>query len=381
MIDYLRSRQTVLPVVGLWIGVILVAFNISAAVSIYAPQYRVRDDYRLLYMAAQVVAQHGWPHLYDLRIQNGVAQGLGVFWQPFINPPPLVWLGGAFTWAPFLPGLIAWTAFLVLALLGAWWLAAPVGRLARPAHLVLLLGFFPVAFGLMVGQSVALVIALVAAAWRLARADRDVAAGLVLSLTAIKPQVGLLVPFCVLIAGRRRLFVTWLASSIVLAGVSVALIGPDGLQRYLAAVAQAGTWKLNQRFTLADIAGSGAPRYGLQALVATAALAAAWRQRLSLERVVAVGLIGSAAVVPYIGLQDLAALVLAGWLLIRSGVDGWMGLLLAAAYVIVELAEVVLTWPVWGVELALLLSVLATRTSSPDRRLGRDLLEPLPAAG
>jgi len=45
---------------------------------------------------------------------------------------------------------------LLGALVLAWYLAAPGGSLTRAAHLAMLLGVFPVAFGVMVGQPVAL---------------------------------------------------------------------------------------------------------------------------------------------------------------------------------------------------------------------------------
>ena len=70
-------------------------------------------------------------------------------------------------------------------------------------------------------------------------------------------------------------------------------------------------------------------------------------------------------------------LVLAGWLILRSGAPAWLGALLALGYALLELAQVVLTWPVVTIEAAVLVSLLAL---SPDRRVGGDLLQPLPAA-
>src|SRR2546421_38517 len=97
----------------------------------------------------------------------------------------------------------------------AWWVAAPGDRLARAAHLALFLGLFPTAFGLMVGQPVALVAAVLAGSWWAAERNKPVLAGLVLSLTAIKPQVALLVPLCLLVSGHGRVFAAWLAATAV----------------------------------------------------------------------------------------------------------------------------------------------------------------------
>src|SRR2546430_17169266 len=84
----------------------------------------------------------------------------------------------------------------------------------------------------MVGQPVALVAAAVAVAWWLASHQRPVLAGLALSLIAIKPQLALLVPLCLLVAGHGRMFAAWLSATAVIVAVAPLLLGPGGLQRY-----------------------------------------------------------------------------------------------------------------------------------------------------
>src|ERR1019366_10207425 len=93
-------------------------------------------------------------------------------------------------------------------------LVAPPGRLAKAAHLALMLGLFPVAFGVMVGQPGALIAAAVATCWWLMSRNRPVVAGLALSLIVLKPQLALLVPICLLVAGHARTFGAWLAASL-----------------------------------------------------------------------------------------------------------------------------------------------------------------------
>src|SRR5436853_25609 len=62
------------------------------------------------------------------------------------------------------------------------------------------------------------------------RGDRMIAAGVALALaTALKPQVVLMVPVCLLVAGRWRPVVAWGASTAVLAAFSAATLGPSGL--------------------------------------------------------------------------------------------------------------------------------------------------------
>src|SRR5260370_39622536 len=75
------------------------------------------------------------------------------------------------TMLPFTAALFVWTDLLLGALVLAWYLAAPGSRLTRSAHLAMLLGVFPVAFGVMVGQPGALVVAAGAACWGVPRRD------------------------------------------------------------------------------------------------------------------------------------------------------------------------------------------------------------------
>src|SRR5207249_3370049 len=185
----------------------------------------------LVYGAALNAWQHGYGHLYDFAGQKAAVEGLGAYWSPFINPPPLAWLGTLFLPLPFDVAVVLWTALVFAAALLAWYLVAPGAGLTRAAHLALYVGLFPTAFGLMVGQPVALVAAAVAGAWWLAERDRPLAAGIVLSLVAIKPQLALLVPLCLLVAGRRRMFVAWLAApAVIVAGWLVLRSGASPVQ-------------------------------------------------------------------------------------------------------------------------------------------------------
>src|SRR5258708_19003063 len=120
--------------------------------------------------------------------------------------PPLAWLVTPLLVLPVVAALVVWTLLLLAALTWTWYLLAPGTRFARAAHLALLLGVFPVAFGIMVGQPGAWVAAAVATAWWLMRHDRPVWAGVVLSLIVLKPQLAFLVPLCLLVSRHARTF-------------------------------------------------------------------------------------------------------------------------------------------------------------------------------
>jgi hypothetical protein len=361
LIRYVRSRTRLWSAAGLETGILLIGFDLYAAMVTFIPEYLVRNDFRLIYGAAKAVLQAGFSHVYDLDAQKAATEAIaqGVYWQPFINPPPLVWLAAPFTALRFDVAIWVWTALLAASALLAWYLVAPGGGLAKAAHLALFLGLFSTAFGLMVGQPVALVVAAVAVAWWFAERRRPVAAGLALSVIAIKPQLALLVPLCLLISGQRRIFVTWLIATAAMALVAVVMLGPDGIDRYRQVLAIASQWEPTRRYAIDGPLGTGPHVFVIQAIVVVVTVFASWRQRNEgVARPIAIGLVASLLVTPYVGFQDFAMLVVAGWLLIRSGPSAVQVAILVIGYALLELALVVLAVPILIAEALLLLTLL-----------------------
>lgn len=358
MAAYFRERTRLWAAAGLWTGSLLTLFNVYALQQTYLPEYLVRNDFRLVYGAALNSWQHGYGHLYDLAEQKTAVESFGAYWSPFINPPPLAWLGTPFLLLPFSLAILLWSAILLFAAVRATRILAPGVGLTRAAHAMLFIGLFPVAFGLMVGQPVMLVGAAVAISWWLAQRNKPVAAGLVLSGIALKPQLALLVPLCLLVAGHRRMFFAWLAATAVIVVVAILLLGPDGLQRYRDALSLASQWEPTRRYAIAGPLGLGPQVYLVEALVAVVTVVAAWRQRggnTSLP--IATGIVASLLFTPYVGFQDFAMLVLAAWLVIRAGATPFQVALMVAGYALLELALVVLAVPILVAEAALLLSL------------------------
>jgi Glycosyltransferase family 87 len=365
LLDFFGSRRRLWAVAGIWCGLLLSAFNLYAAAVTYVPQFLVRNDFRLIYGAALLGWKDGYAHLYDLAAQKEVVESLGAYWSPYLNPPPAAWLGTVFLPLPFGAATVLWTLLIAAAVVFAWWLAAPAAGLARLAHLALFVGLFPTAFGLMVGQPVALVAAAVAAAWWLAEHDRPVLAGLALSLMAVKPQLALLVPLCLVMAGRHRMFAAWLGATVLMVVVAVVLLGPEGLQRYRDALSLASQWEPTRRYAIAGPLGLGPQVYAVEVIVVAVAAFAAWRQRgggTSLP--IATGTVASLLFTPYVGFQDFAMLVVAGWLVIRSGATAFQVGLMVVGYALLELALVVLAIPILVAEVAFLVA-LALRPRVP----------------
>ena len=373
MIAYIRARRRVWPAVGLLVGVILIGFDLIFAAGTYVSQYAVRNDFRLAYGAATVGIRSGYSHLYDLGAQKLAIESLGTGFnpQPFISPPPLAWLATPLLVLPFEAALILWTVLLLACLGLTWYLLAPGTGMARAAHLALLLGVFPVAFGVMVGQPGAWVAAALASAWWLMRHNRTVWAGVVLSLIVLKPQLALLVPLSLLMSGHARTFGAWLVATLLMGLVVLALLGPDGVARYRDVLAQTQTpdWDITRRYSISGPLGLGWILTVTQVVVVAVTLLAAWRRRASgPELPMAAGIAGSLLVTPYLGFQDFLMLILAGWLVMRGGATSWQGALLVVGYALLQLSLVVLAIPILLAE-AVLLASLAWPSAEPPRDL------------
>ncbi len=366
---YVRGRTRLWSAAGLWAGVLLIGFDVYAAVVTYIPEYRVRNDFRLIYGAALTGLHDGYGHLYDLASQKASVDGLGsgFYWSPFLNPPPLAWLATPLTVLPFDVAVWVWTLLLFGALILTWYLVAPGDtRLTRLAHLALWLGVFPTAFGLLVGQPVALVAVAVAACWWLSERNRPVWAGIALAAIAVKPQVAILVPLCLLVSGHTRTFVAWLAATGVLAVLAFSMLGPDGLARYRDALALASQWEPTRRYAMSGLIGLGPQLYVLQAVMVAITVAAAWRIRKTGRGLpIAVGILGSLLFTPYVGFQDFAMLFVAGWLLLRSQASDWQLGILFTGYILLELALVLPPVLVLITEMSLLLSILSPLNHPP----------------
>ena len=371
VVAYVRSRRQVWPVVGLMVGLILIGWDLWAAATTFVAQYAVRNDFRLDYSAASVGIKDGYGHLYDLAAQEAAILSLGPGFnpQPFISPAPLAWLVTPLLVLPFQAALVVWTLLLLAALGWTWYLLAPAGRMVKAAHLALLLGVFPVAFGVMVGQPGAWVAAAVATSWWLLRHERPSLAGLALSLLVLKPQLAVLVPACLLVSGHARTFGAWLVATLLIGLVALALLGPDGLSRYRDVLAETQTpaWDITRRYAISGPLGLGPLLNVTQVVVVAVAVLAAWRHRKQGPEIpIAAGILGSLLATPYLGFQDFVMLVVAGWLVLRGGATAWQVGLLVVGYCLLQLALVVLAIPILLAEAVLLLSLLWPTARQPD---------------
>src|SRR5260370_21352429 len=82
-------------------------------------------------------------------------------------------------------------------------------------------------------------------------------------------------------------------------------------------------------------------------MVAVATLAAGWRWRGHGTAIpIAAGITGSLLITPYVGFQDFAMLVVAGWLVARTHPTPWQVALLVVGFALLPLVLSVLAVPI-----------------------------------
>jgi hypothetical protein len=303
------------------------------------------SDFFLYYVAAQVGLTKGWAAIYDPNVYIPTLWQESQRWMPYLTPPPMAWLAVPFTFLPYPVALGIWSAAMFVALLFAWYLLAPGSRIDRVAHLMATLGLYLIQMLLRLGQVVSLVMAAVAGCWWLIKRRKPLLAGMVLGVMVLKPQTALLVPLALLVAGYRRVFVGWALVAVPLAVASLVAIGPQGVRNFQYA---SFIVYLLPKLTLVSVnwVFPGPPAVAIGAIALAMTLSTAWRsRRRGPELPIAVGLVGSTLVTPYLNVYDLTALILSAWLALRVGLPTWQKVLLVVCYVPLVFANAD-SWPV-----------------------------------
>ena len=297
----------------------------------------IHPDFRIFYVAAEAGLRYGWASIYDLQTLRALSSSFPAGQNyinpalPFINPPVFAWLIAPLTALPLPVAYALWSAVSIAALVWAWHIAAPYSGLRKIALLPAALALWPVLDAFYFGQPTLVIVGLLAAAWWLCSKDRPLAAGAALALaTALKPHTVILVPLALAVSGRCRPFLSWAAVCSVLAIACVLALGPSGLNNWLQTLEYGQTDTGQAHYTLAYIVGTGPVSYALEALQGIAALVIARRRRADLNVVFALGLLGSLVFAFHLHQYDYAALILAAWLILRSGPPLWHRLWLLA---------------------------------------------------
>jgi hypothetical protein len=289
-------------------------------------------DYRLYRVAAQIGMEHGWSHIYDEALQRRAILAFWprtawpawwharqAFWTPMVSPPPAAWLAAPLNRLPLEVAGGLWLGLLGIGLVTTALLAAPPEPLARLRYVSMLLLTWTTVIALISGNLVVLIGLAIIVAWRLLEAGHDVAAGLVLAVAAVKPQVVFVIPLLLLVVGCWQAVVTWTAAFAIIFAASVLTLGQHGLAAYRQLLGLVGGFQGEQTLSLAGLPIPVALKALLWMLVMAACAAVVWRQRDRGPAVaISVGLLASLALSPYLNVEDFVLLVPVALILVRA---------------------------------------------------------------
>jgi len=200
----------------------------------------VLPDYLAHWTGGRLVLDGQLANLYDQRTQFEVqtatlGQTAKLAW--FVSPPFVGLLYAPLAGLPYLASAALWTLLSVVMLLTALKLARPLAPNIPNARwrMIVLVCFAsqPVLELIGSGQDSAFSLLFWVAGTRLILARRDVLAGVVFALGLCKPQLFVLVPVVMLVQRRYRSLAAWSSTAILLAFISVLMVGVNGAQNWL----------------------------------------------------------------------------------------------------------------------------------------------------
>ena len=231
---YLTVRLTILGTSLLL--ALLAAFILPGSIT---PEGLRTTDFTNFYAAGSLLLHGQRAQLYSRRAQQPILrpllQGNYYSFEYFIHPPFEALLFVPLARLSFVNAYVAWTAFSLWLLAVLPLLLMPCVPLIRRKPSVALVGFifFPALATLKMGQDSILLLLIISAAYCLMRTSKPVAAGLVLSLAAIKFQYLVVLAPLLLLERRFRLFAALCVGTAALALVSLWMVGTAGIVSYV----------------------------------------------------------------------------------------------------------------------------------------------------
>jgi len=329
-----RRRALLWPILG-GLSAPLAWLNLRGVVST-AP---AASDFAGYWGGARIGLEAGWSQLYNAGAEARIWTEFGILqpW-PLAQAPTVVWLvlPLAALSLPLAYGVFA--SLMGLSLAAVWWMQASGDARAKLSQLLIFSALPGVGLAIKLGNVLCLVaVACVGAAWLLRR-GHPIWAGIALAGISFKPQLALLLPVCLYLAGYRQTFWVFAGVAALQAATALLLLQPSGLEAGLARVqlvAEQPASFAGDTVTWPGLLGVGVGARLLEVLCAALGLWAAWRHRGNIESAVAAGILGSLLASPFLHEQDVVVmLAVAAWSWVRAGGSwAWPALLLVAVWI------------------------------------------------
>jgi len=282
-------------------------------------------DFGSQYAAAYIGVHYGWGHLYDTSLIGPIeaANHLDGY-APFQHPPPDAWLAVPFLLLPLRWAALIWQALLLGALVASALIISPARRWNRVFALLSVAGFQPCLVALGYGTMSPVVLILLCGALIALESDAPLLAGVLLGMTALKPQLTLLVIPVLLAAGYWKTAVIAIAVMAALALASAAVMGAAGTRDYVTFLLSPGAINHQMPLTIKSLVGVGPSIVAWTGIVLVAAAAVSFRFRLRPDTALVLGILSSLFVAEHLNVGDLVLWLLPIWLAFRTERPFWL---------------------------------------------------------
>jgi hypothetical protein len=209
------------------------------------------QDFTIFYSAAEIIHQGLGHRLYDDTTQYRIQQGFAAAANmrkgplPYNHPPFEVLTFVPFSLLPYFVAYVLWDLVSLLMLVLLLFLLRPhisiLGHVSVAHWLLAALSFFPTFFALLQGQDSILLLLIFSLVFIFLKTEREFAAGCCLGLGLFRFQVVLPLMLVLLLERRKKAFVGFLLVALILALISVALVGVEASLNY-----PASAWRMEQ---------------------------------------------------------------------------------------------------------------------------------------
>lgn len=229
-------------------------------------------------------------------------------------------------------------------------------------HRPWLICFPPFLWSLALGQDTIFLTLALAYSLVLMRRDREIQAGMILSLCLAKPQLIWLIPAALFVYGKMRTVYSFLACGLLFMVISLSMVGPAGLVEWQTLLASAST----------DYAPQGMPTLraiSLQtniwvaifaAFLAAGGLLLAWRRR-GLNQLLAGAIIASVLLSPHAYVHDVAVFAVAAGLQTSSALRSLLLLPWPVAVMAFQPSVFPLTYAIAGLAVIVICALVDSR--------------------
>src|SRR5215813_5233670 len=229
-----RVRNYCLLLIGINALMLVVGFVRFESVTLSKAPFG--GDFVEFHTAGRILNDYGARRLYDFQLQEDLLhEYVPDFSLPFVTPPYVAILFAPLAHLPVRAAYFVWILISLAFYLVAIQLMLRLEHLPRQMTFLVCLGFPPFLMLVLVGGQISAIGCLILASWLyLMKTRHEFAAGIVLGLLLYKPTLAVFLIPALLFGRKLRTLAGFGVVAGLLTGLSIWMLGLDGLVRYIA---------------------------------------------------------------------------------------------------------------------------------------------------